>query len=107
MISQLFYDGYTQVAMQLSTTVKSPSACPPSDRLLHLMCSAMKLETVEEEEQDPETAMRYVRPVGGIDLDFGLEAVISAPLPGNYETVYVTSHKGTGQEAEREQTMKL
>lgn len=90
----MFYDGYTQVAMQLSTTVKSPSACPPSDRLLHLMCTALKHERVEEEEQDAETAMRYVKPVSGIDLDFGLEAVISAPEPSNYETVYVTSHKG-------------
>ena len=83
--------------MQLSTTVKSPSAVPPSDRLLHLMCSALKHESGEEEEgeeDDTEAAMRYVKPVAGIDLDFGLETVISAPEPGNYETVYVTSHKG-------------
>lgn len=95
--SQLFYDGYTQVAMQLSTTVKSPSAVPPSDRLLHLMCTALKSESIEEEGdegENTEVAMRYVKPVAGIDLDFGLETVISAPEPGNYETVYVTSHKG-------------
>ena len=35
--SQLFYDGYQQVAVQLSGIIKTQPACPPSDKLQHIV----------------------------------------------------------------------
>lgn len=90
--SQLFYDGYSQIALDLINQVKSSKACPPSDRLLHLTCLAKKYEDKPDEDGE-EANESYTKQVGGIDLDFETEAAPGTPEPGLYETVYVTSHK--------------
>ncbi|RWS13287.1 cleavage stimulation factor subunit 1-like protein [Dinothrombium tinctorium] len=89
MISQLFYDGYQTLAVNLSTLVKCTPACPPSDRLLHLVNLGLKTEAETKEAESAFIALST-----GIDLDFETESSTNAPEPGSYETVYVTSHKG-------------
>ena len=42
--SQLFYDGYQNLAVQLSNLVKAHPACPPSDKLLRFVAIAMETE---------------------------------------------------------------
>ena len=44
-ISQLFYDGYQQVAVTLSNIVHSDPPCPPSDRLSHVVTLGLDRET--------------------------------------------------------------
>lgn len=87
--SQLFYDGYHSVAVSLSNLVKSQTACPPADRLNHLVSLGLKLEGDQKEQGE-----EFVPSVMGIDLDFETEAHSGAPEPGSYDTAYVTSHKG-------------
>lgn len=69
--------------------IKSPTACPPSDRLNHLVLAGMKSEGDSKEDDN-----LYMPPVSGLDLDFETESHSNAPEPRSYETVYVTSHKG-------------
>ncbi|RWS19963.1 Cleavage stimulation factor subunit 1-like protein, partial [Leptotrombidium deliense] len=82
MISQLFYDGYQTLAVNLSSLVKCSSGCPPSDRLLHLVNVGLK-----SEKETKETETTFVEPSTGIDLDFETESATNAPEPGSYETV--------------------
>jgi hypothetical protein len=42
-ISQLFYDGHQQVALQL-TNLMALDACPPSERLLHVVTLGLERE---------------------------------------------------------------
>lgn len=81
--SQLFYDGYSQIALDLINAVKSSKACPPSDRLLHLTCMARKYENKEDDEcEDTNETYNHKQTVGGIDLDFETEANLGTPEPG-------------------------
>ena len=50
-ISQLFYDGYQQVAVTLSNIVHADPPCPPSDRYKYsgypfLQCHSVRLDSV-------------------------------------------------------------
>ena len=42
--SQLFYDGYQTVAVGLSGLVDAQPACPPSDRLQHIVTLGLQAE---------------------------------------------------------------
>ena len=44
-ISQLFYDGYQQVAVTLTNIVHADPPCPPSDRLMNIVALGMDKET--------------------------------------------------------------
>ena len=44
-ISQLFYDGYQQVAVTLSNIVHADPPCPPSDRLMNIVTLGMDKES--------------------------------------------------------------
>lgn len=46
-ISQLFYDGHQQLAVQLSNLVKAHPACPPSDRLFKVVKFGLESEEGE------------------------------------------------------------
>lgn len=87
--SQLFYDGYQSIAHQLHPLIKSPVPCPPSDRLNHLVAAGLKAEGENKEEDS------FVPINSGLDLDFDSESQPTASEPSYYETVYVTSHKGS------------
>merc|ERR1719266_1300675 len=43
-ISQLFYDGYQQVAVALSNIVHTDPPCPPSDRLMQVLTLGLERE---------------------------------------------------------------
>ncbi|CAG2114465.1 unnamed protein product [Medioppia subpectinata] len=88
--SQLFYDGHQNLAINLSTAAKVTDACPPSDRLLNLVSNALK----SEEADNPSVSGDAIHPGSGIDLDFETERTGSSVQTSQYETVYVTSHKG-------------
>lgn len=42
--SQLFYDGYQTLALNLATTVKAHPACSPSDRLMKVVQLGLREE---------------------------------------------------------------
>ncbi|CAB0031431.1 unnamed protein product [Trichogramma brassicae] len=96
MISQLFYDGHQAIAVQLSNLIQSEPPCPPSDRLLHLMLIGMAHEPDRSKKENNHgstfSAENTLGP--GLDLEFETEATVQAPEPAQYETAYVTSHKG-------------
>merc|ERR1712209_305419 len=47
MISQLFYDGYSPVAIQLTNMLAVDPPCPPSERLLHVLNRGLDREAEE------------------------------------------------------------
>lgn len=92
MISQLFYDGHQSLAVSLSNLVKAHPACPPSDRLFHIVNLGQKTE----EEQTGKQFLKSdntVAQFSGIDLEYETDVQSTAPEPALYETCYVTSHK--------------
>ena len=90
MISQLFYDGYQQVALALANATNEQATCAPSNRLHAVVAAGLKIE----KETQPERSSLFEPILDGIDLDYQSESTPSAPAPADYETVYVTSHKG-------------
>lgn len=86
MISQLFYDGHHNLAVELSTIIRADPPCPPSDKLLHLTVDGF----TKEMQCNPN---QYNDVISGIDLEYETEGTSLAPEPASYETAYVTSHK--------------
>lgn len=91
-ISQLFYDGYQQVAVQLSNMLQIDPACPPSERLFNVVRLGLELETDTKAAVASAAVPEIVGP--GLDLEFETDVEPSAAEPALYETAYVTSHKG-------------
>jgi len=101
MISQLFYDGYQQVAVQLTNMLAVDKVCPPSDRLYHVVASGLEVEAERKIKSSGGTALPPAVPTGvpevvgpGLDLEFASDVEPSVAEPALYETAYVTSHKG-------------
>jgi len=91
-ISQLFYDGFQQVAAQMINLTHPDSPCPPSDRLVHLI--SLGLEQEHKTQGAKLTSASKLEHLGsGLDLEGQPEGSILAPEPALYETVYVTAHK--------------
>lgn len=88
MISQLFYDGYHNLAVELTSIIRADPPCPPSDRLFHVMMTGMANERKKKDEE-----MASMEGTMGLDLEFETEGSALAPEPASYETAYVTSHK--------------
>ncbi|XP_070275829.1 cleavage stimulation factor subunit 1 isoform X3 [Myotis yumanensis] len=91
-ISQLLYDGFISIANGLINEIKPQSVCAPSEQLLHLIKLGM---------ENDDTAVQYaigrsdtVAPGTGIDLEFDADVQTMSPEASEYETCYVTSHKG-------------
>ncbi|KAI0229652.1 Cleavage stimulation factor subunit 1 [Lamellibrachia satsuma] len=93
MISQLFYDGHQSLAVNLSNLVKAKPACPPSDRLFKVVSMGLKVEE-EVSGQKRELKAEMVAPGAGIDLEFETDVQTISPEAAQYETCYVTAHKG-------------
>uniref|UniRef100_A0A915KUV1 Cleavage stimulation factor 50 kDa subunit n=1 Tax=Romanomermis culicivorax TaxID=13658 RepID=A0A915KUV1_ROMCU len=91
MISQLYYDGYQQVATSLSQVVNAYPPCPPSDKLFRVT-SAFKQQ--EEESKEKETIYGLDNPSNGLDLEFDADIQPNTPEPALYETIFLTAHKG-------------
>ncbi|XP_001868654.2 cleavage stimulation factor subunit 1 isoform X1 [Culex quinquefasciatus] len=86
MISQLFYDGHHQLAVELTGLVRADPPCPPSDRLLNIFRQASQIDS-----NKPTNVFDEI--TSGLDLEFEIESSALAPEPASYETAYVTSHK--------------
>ena len=110
MISQLFYDGYSQVAIQLTNILAVDPPCPPSERLLHVLNRGLEREAEEMASEDrggKKNALADLGPFSrtellenlqgkGLNLEYDTESRQGeepAPEPALYETAYVTSHK--------------
>merc|ERR1719283_694497 len=87
-ISQLFYDGYQQVAVTLSNMVHTDPPCPPSDRLMHVVTLGLEKES-DATHRSQNMAERILGT--GLDLEYETEMQSNAPEPAQYETAYVTS----------------
>ncbi|TSK16216.1 Cleavage stimulation factor subunit 1 [Bagarius yarrelli] len=91
-ISQLLHDGYTNIANSLINEVKPQSVVSPSEQLMQLAKIGM---------ENDDSAVQYaigrsdtVAPGVGIDLEFDADVQTMSPEASEYETCYVTSHKG-------------
>uniref|UniRef100_A0A8I4A1Y7 Cleavage stimulation factor subunit 1 n=2 Tax=Callithrix jacchus TaxID=9483 RepID=A0A8I4A1Y7_CALJA len=91
-ISQLLYDSHVSIANGLINEIKPQSVCAPAEQLLHLIKLGM---------ENDDTTVQYaigrsdtVAPGKGIDLEFDAEVQTMSPEASEYETCYVTSHKG-------------
>lgn len=104
-ISQLFYDGYQQMAVQLSNMLHPEPPCPPSDRLFNVAMLGLERESEiidEKKKQSKEKSLLAANPIHGLmtdigpgmDMEFETDVEVTAPEPALYETAYVTSHKG-------------
>ena len=109
-ISQLFYDGYSPVAIQLTNILAVDPPCPPSERLLHVLNRGLDIEA-EEKAAEERAAKKNALSDGpfsrsemleslhgkGLNLEYDTEPsrqnMEIAPEPALYETAYVTSHK--------------
>ncbi|XP_013388489.1 cleavage stimulation factor subunit 1 [Lingula anatina] len=90
-ISQLFYDGYQSLAVNLSNLVKATPACPPSDKLMHVV--KLGLQAEEENSEQDKLKGDVTAPGSGIDLEFETDVQRFASDISQYETCYVTAHK--------------
>merc|ERR1719510_1976932 len=110
MISQMFYDGYQAVAVQMTNVIHPDPACPPSDRLFNVVMMGLEREAeinIEKKRLNKEKAIiasqtsngsqiQDITDLGpGLDLEFETDVDVIAPEPALYETAYVTSHKGS------------
>ncbi|ESO02995.1 hypothetical protein HELRODRAFT_80748 [Helobdella robusta] len=91
MISQLFYDGYQSLAVQLANMTKAHPACPPSDRLFKVVALGLRTEESEHEQIVQKNSDPIV---SGIDMEFETDVSPTSPEIAQYETCYVTAHKG-------------
>lgn len=124
MISQLFYDGHQALAVQLSNMTQADPPCPPSDRLLHLMLIGIANEPDRAKKEltnnnnssnnnsnnsnnsnnnnnnsNNNNSLQLLTNIDtllgpGMDLEYESDTLTQAPEPAQYETAYVTSHKG-------------
>ena len=69
-ISQLFYDGYQQVAVTLSNIVHADPPCPPSDRLINIVALGMDKESEGSHRQLNKTEQLLG---AGLDLEYETE----------------------------------
>ncbi|KAG5450901.1 cleavage stimulation factor, 3' pre-RNA, subunit 1 [Clonorchis sinensis] len=104
-ISQLFYDGFQTMAVNLVNLVSPSTACGPSNRLFRLVKLGLA-SSEEEQEKGGVIEGECIAPGTGIDLEVESESSTMAPEAALYETCYVTAHKaacraaafnGTGQ----------
>ena len=75
--SQLFYDGFPQIAAELANSIRTDPPCPPSNRLYQIMMSSLQNERKE---------INYDDVSSGLDLEFQAEGSALAPEPASYET---------------------
>lgn len=61
--SQLFYDGYSQIAISLSTEVHADPPCPPSERLLHVVNAGLQHEPDRHKNRDPTPGLNPIQEI--------------------------------------------
>ncbi|KAK4469958.1 hypothetical protein MN116_007457 [Schistosoma mekongi] len=105
-ISQLFYDGFQTMAVNLVNLVSPSTACGPSNRLFRLVKLGL---SVSEDEHEKSGAIEgeSIAPGTGIDLEVESESSTMAPESALYETCYVTAHKAACRAASFNSTGQL
>lgn len=63
LFSQLFYDGYSQIAMTLTTEVQADPPCPPSERLLHVVNEGLQHERDRNKNRDPTPGLNAIQEI--------------------------------------------
>lgn len=98
MVSQLLYDGFSAIALNLSNAINADPPCPPSDRLLNVVITGLKHEPDRQnKDMYPIIGLNPIQEIlvgPGLDLEYESDVRPTAPEPASYETAYVTSHKG-------------
>jgi cleavage stimulation factor subunit 1 len=61
--SQLYYDGYTQIAMNLAQEVHADPPCPPSERLLHVVNAGLQHEPDRHKNRDPTPGLNPIQEI--------------------------------------------
>lgn len=92
-ISQMLHDGFNDIAGQLGKAVSAVPDCCPSNRLQHVVQLGLRHEPDRGESKLAEETA----PGTGIDLEFDTDVQTLAPEAAQYETCYVTAHKGECQ----------
>merc|ERR1719323_2104243 len=59
-ISQLFYDGYSQAAIQLTNILSVDPPAPPSERLLHVLIRGLDQEAEEKFQEEQAVRKNFV-----------------------------------------------
>ncbi|CAH8839433.1 unnamed protein product [Trichobilharzia szidati] len=105
-ISQLFYDGFQTMAVNLVNLVSPSTTCGPSNRLFRLVKIGL---SASEDEQEKSGVLEgeSVAPGIGIDLEVESESSTMAPEAALYETCYVTAHKAACRAASFNSTGQL
>ncbi|CAL8095716.1 unnamed protein product [Calicophoron daubneyi] len=105
-ISQLFYDGFQTMAVNLVNLVSPSTTCGPSNRLFRLVKLGL---TASEDEQEKSGVIEgeSIAPGTGIDLEVESESSTMAPEAALYETCYVTAHKAACRAAAFNSTGQL
>nr|CAH8839683.1 unnamed protein product [Trichobilharzia regenti] len=105
-ISQLFYDGFQTMAVNLVNLVSPSTTCGPSNRLFRLVKIGL---SASEDEQEKSGVLEgeSIAPGIGIDLEVESESSTMAPEAALYETCYVTAHKAACRAASFNNTGQL
>ncbi|CAH8503230.1 unnamed protein product [Schistosoma guineensis] len=105
-ISQLFYDGFQTMAVNLVNLVSPSAACGPSNRLFRLVKLGLSASE-DEHEKSGVIEGESIAPGTGIDLEVESESSTMAPEAALYETCYVTAHKAACRAASFNSTGQL
>ncbi|VDP57568.1 unnamed protein product [Schistosoma mattheei] len=104
--SQLFYDGFQTMAVNLVNLVSPSAACGPSNRLFRLVKLGLSASE-DEHEKSGVIEGESIAPGTGIDLEVESESSTMAPEAALYETCYVTAHKAACRAASFNSTGQL
>jgi len=91
-VGQLQYDGYVQVSKNLMQQVRPGQGIAPSDKLMKIFQAGLKQIKLEEEAE--EKSKLHSAGDEGLDLELDQVGGVVSPDPSQYETCYVTAHKG-------------
>ncbi|VDP59784.1 unnamed protein product [Schistosoma curassoni] len=105
-LSQLFYDGFQTMAVNLVNLVSPSAACGPSNRLFRLVKLGLSASE-DEHEKSGVIEGESIAPGTGIDLEVESESSTMAPEAALYETCYVTAHKAACRAASFNSTGQL
>jgi len=92
-VGQLQYDGYVQVSKNLLQQVRPGTGVTPSDQLMKIFQAGLKQIEVEDM-TDEKLKLHAADDADGLDLELEQVGGVISPDPSQYETCYVTAHKG-------------
>jgi len=91
-VGQLQYDGYVQVSKNLMQQIRPGQGVTPSDTLMKIFQAGLKQIQLDEEAE--EKSKLHTSADEGLDLELEQVGGVNSPDAAQYETCYVTAHKG-------------